>query len=125
MPALLVLVACPDAACADALARALVEDRHAACVQVLPGVRSTYRWEGAVEQADEVLLLAKTATAAWPGLRDAVAARHPYAVPEILALPATDGLPAYLAWLARETRPAPADAGPAPAPAPTPRSPSR
>lgn len=108
MPALLVLVACPDAPCADALARALVEARHAACVQVLPGVRSTYRWEGAVEQADEVLLLAKTTPAAWPGLRDAVAARHPYAVPEILAVPASDGLPAYLAWLAAETGPAPA-----------------
>jgi periplasmic divalent cation tolerance protein len=105
MPALLVTCACPDAETAAALARALVELRLAACVQVLPGVASTYRWEGAIEHADEVLLLAKT----WDDRLDAVIAtlraRHPYELPEIMALPATGGLAPYLDWVRAGTRP--------------------
>ncbi len=60
MSVVIVHCACPDAATADALARALVEERLAACASALPGMRSTYRWQGALEQADEVLLLVKT-----------------------------------------------------------------
>jgi periplasmic divalent cation tolerance protein len=105
MPALLVTCACPDASIADALARALVEARLAACVQVLPGIVSTYRWEGAVERSREVLLLAKTWDDRLVALTEAIGARHPYAVPEIMALPAAGGLAAYLDWVHAETRP--------------------
>ena len=105
MPALLVTCACPDRDAADALARLLVEQRLAACVQVLPGVRSTYRWEGAIECADEALLLAKTWDDRLEALVAALQAAHPYALPEIMAVPAAGGLAAYLDWVRTETRP--------------------
>jgi periplasmic divalent cation tolerance protein len=105
MPALLVTCACPDRTVAEGLARALVEDRLAACVQMLPGMASVYRWQGAIERADEVLLLAKT----WDDRLDALVAtlraRHPYEVPEIMAVPAAGGLAAYLDWVREQTRP--------------------
>ena len=81
-----------------AMARTLVDERLAACVSLLGEATSIYRWQGAVETAQEVPLLIKTTTTRWPALRDRIAALHPYEVPEILALPVTDGLPAYLAW---------------------------
>jgi periplasmic divalent cation tolerance protein len=105
MPAVLITCACPDADVAERLAHALVEARLAACVQVLPGMTSVYRWAGAVERAGEVLLLAKT----WDDRVEAVVAtlraRHPYEVPEIMAVPAAGGLAAYLDWVRAETRP--------------------
>ncbi len=85
------------------LASALVEEGLAACVQVLGPIRSVYRWRGEVETATEWLLLAKTTEGRFPALRDAIVRRHPYEVPEIVAVPITDGLPAYLAWLADAT----------------------
>jgi periplasmic divalent cation tolerance protein len=98
------LVFCPvPPAEADRLARWLVEERLAACVQALPGVRSTYRWEGALEQATETLLLIKTTAARYAALERALSSRHPYELPEILAIDASAGLPAYLRWLAGET----------------------
>ena len=106
MPAILVTCACPDHDVADRLAHELVEARLAACVQVLPGMTSTYRWQGAIERADEVLLLAKT----WDDRLDALVAtlraRHLYEVPEIMAVPAAGGLAAYLDWVRAGTRPA-------------------
>jgi periplasmic divalent cation tolerance protein len=100
---LLVLVTCPPAA-ADALARALVERKLAACVNRIDGVRSVYRWRGAVESAEECLLLAKTTRARYPQLEAAVRAQHPYELPEIVAVSLTCGLPAYLQWLAQSTQ---------------------
>ena len=105
MPALLVTCACPDAATADRIARELVEARIAACVQVLPGLRSVYRWEGVVETANEVLLVAKTWDDRLGALIEAVRASHPYALAEIMAVPAVGGLAAYLDWVRDETRP--------------------
>lgn len=102
MHALIVFCAAPAAA-ADRLSRLLVEERLAACVQALPGLRSTYRWDGAVEQADETLLLIKTTADRYAALERALAAHHPYELPEILAVDASAGLPAYLRWLADET----------------------
>jgi periplasmic divalent cation tolerance protein len=81
------------------LARHLVETGVCACVNVLPGVRSVFRWQGRVDEADEVLLIAKTTSAAAPSLRARLVAAHPYEVPEVLELPVADGLPAYLRWL--------------------------
>ena len=102
MNALIVFCSVPPAA-ADRLARMLVEERLAACVQALPGLRSTYRWDGAIEQADETLLLIKTTTGRYAALERTLKAHHAYEVPEILAVDASAGLPAYLRWLAEET----------------------
>jgi periplasmic divalent cation tolerance protein len=84
---------------AEALARQLVEERLCACVNVLPAVRSVFRWQGKVDVADECLLVAKTTRAAAARLRSRIAALHPYDVPEVLELAVADGLPAYLRWL--------------------------
>lgn len=100
---LLVITNCPDEDCANAIALALVEEKLAACVNILPRVQSIYRWQGAVDSASEVPLLIKTLAAAYPALEQAIRQRHPYEVPEIIALPITAGLPAYLNWLATET----------------------
>lgn len=85
---------------ADRLARALVDERLAACVQALPGVRSTYVWQGAVESADEVLLLIKTRTDLFDALTARVEELHPYDVPEVVAVPLTHISAAYAGWLA-------------------------
>ncbi|MEM7246610.1 MAG: divalent-cation tolerance protein CutA [Acidobacteriota bacterium] len=90
---------------AEAFARSLVERRLAACVQVLPGVRSSYRWEGRVETEPELRLDIKTTRAAAARLRDALPELHPYDVPELIVLPIVDGLPAYLDWVRTETTP--------------------
>ncbi|MFP7723122.1 divalent-cation tolerance protein CutA [Lysobacter sp. A3-1-A15] len=107
MSVVIVHCACPDAATADRLARALVDERLAACASVLPGMRSTYRWQGRVEQADEVLLLAKTTDACLQACTDRLQAMHPYELPEVIAVEAAGGLLPYLAWVADETRPDP------------------
>ena len=103
METLLVLTNCPDEATANALALALIEDRLAACVNILPRVQSIYRWQGAVESASEIPLLIKSTVGRYAELEAAIRARHPYDVPEIIALPITQGLPAYLNWVATET----------------------
>jgi periplasmic divalent cation tolerance protein len=96
---MLVLTTVADAPGAERIARALVEERLAACVTVLGAARSTYRWQGAVESADELPLLLKTTAARWPALRERLRALHPYEVPEMLAWRADDGWPAYLDWV--------------------------
>ena len=102
--ALVVLVTAPSAEQAAALARALVEARLAACGNVVPGLRSIYRWEGRVQDEPEALLVLKTTRDRLEALRERVLALHPYDVPEVLALPVEAGSAAYLAWLAAETR---------------------
>ena len=102
--ALVVLVTAPSPEVAAALARTLVEERLAACGNVLSEVRSIYRWEGQVREDAEALLVLKTTRARLEALRDRVLALHPYDVPEVLALPVEAGSPDYLAWLAGETR---------------------
>jgi len=101
----LVMVWCtaPDEEAAARIARALVEERLAACVNVLPGVRSTYRWQGAVESAAEVLLVAKTAASRFDALRDRVKSLHPYELPEIVAVKVALGSADYLDWALRES----------------------
>ena len=102
--ALFVLVTTPTAERAAELARALVEERLAACGNVIPGLRSIYRWQGKVEDEAEALLVLKTTRARFDALRDRVLALHPYDVPEVLALPVEAGSAAYLAWLAAQVR---------------------
>jgi periplasmic divalent cation tolerance protein len=96
-------VAGPEAAAR--LAGLLVEEHLAACVQEAP-ITSTYRWEGAVQREAEILLLVKTAADRVPAVVARIQEAHPYTVPEVLVVEASDGAPAYLAWLAGETRPA-------------------
>jgi len=96
----LVLSTAPDSTTASRLARTLVEERLAACVTTLPGARSTFRWEHAIEEADEVVLLIKTTAAAAPALAARIVELHPYAVPEVLALEPVAGVASYLAWIA-------------------------
>lgn len=103
MPALLCLCTCPDEPTAARIARALVEARLAACVNLLPAVRSVYRWQGRVEEAGEALLLIKTAPERFPALRERLVALHPYELPELIAVETAAGLPAYLDWIAAET----------------------
>ena len=89
---------------ADRIARGLVQERVAACVNVVPTIRSVYRWQGGIEEAPEALLVIKTTAERFAALEHAVMRLHPYDVPEILAVPVSAGLPAYLAWVAEEVR---------------------
>jgi periplasmic divalent cation tolerance protein len=100
--ALVVLTALGNEADARTLVTALVEERLIACGTVLGGARSIYRWEGRVRDESEVVVLLKTDVAKWDALRAAVEQRHPYQVPELLALPVTHGLERYLSWLESE-----------------------
>ncbi|MBD8527844.1 divalent-cation tolerance protein CutA [Pseudomarimonas arenosa] len=94
---------CPDSASAERLAAALVEQGLAACVNLLPGIRSIYRWQGTIEQGEEVLLLIKSRDALFTELSAAVLRLHPYELPELIAVKVDSGLPAYLDWLRAET----------------------
>lgn len=100
-----VLVSCPSEAVAVELARALVGERLAACGSILPGIRSIYRWEGAVQDEAELLLLLKTRRDRADALCERVAALHPYQVPEAIALPVVTGLSPYLAWVSDQVDP--------------------
>ena len=102
---LVVLTTCPDPDSADRIARRLVEDRLAACVNRLAPVRSTYRWQGAVEDAEEYPLLIKCTRERYAALEAALREQHPYEVPEIVALPVVAGWGPYLRWVDNETRP--------------------
>ena len=103
---LLVISSLPDEPSARQLARHLVESGLAACVNVLAPCASTYRWRGAVEEATEVPVLIKTTAQRYAELEAAIRARHPYELPEIVAVPLAHSLPAYLDWVVAETAPA-------------------
>ena len=109
---LLILTNLPDEASAEALAASLVSDRLAACVNVLAPCRSVYRWQGKIENTQEVPLLIKSTEEAYAALEAAIRARHPYELPEIIAVPLAHGLPEYLAWVSAETQVAHADGNP-------------
>ncbi|HQZ16774.1 MAG TPA: divalent-cation tolerance protein CutA [Vicinamibacteria bacterium] len=101
--AIVVLCTVPADFDAERLARELVERSLAACVQIGPGVTSVYRWQGALEKSAEKILLIKSRTGLFGALEAAIKARHPYQVPEIIALPVSDGHAPYLEWLAAST----------------------
>ncbi len=96
---LVVLTTWPDAEKARAAARVLVEERLAACANIVPGVESIYRWEGKVETAGEVMMILKTTIGRYPQLETRIKALHSSEVPEIVSLRVTDGLPGYLRWV--------------------------
>ena len=97
--ALEIHVTMPDTSAAQSLARALVDEELAACVNIVPGVRSIYRFEDKIHEEDEVLCLIKTHPALFDRLRDRILALHPYDVPEILAFKVHDSSRAYIDWL--------------------------
>lgn len=96
---IVVLSTCSSEEEAARVARALVEARVAACVTMLPGARSIYRWEGAVQSAAECLLVIKSSQSLFERLRSALEQAHSYEVPEMLALPIAEGAPKYMSWL--------------------------
>ncbi len=101
--ALVVLVTTPTPERAAEIARAVVDERLAACGNVVPGLRSIYRWEGKIQDEPEALLVLKTTRTRFEALRERVLALHPYQVPEVIALSVEGGSAPYLAWIAGET----------------------
>jgi periplasmic divalent cation tolerance protein len=101
---LLVLSTAPDRERAEQIGRALVEERLVACVNLVPGLRSIYRWGEKLQAEGEVLLLMKTSRTRFPQLAERFPGLHPYEVPELLALPISHGLAAYCRWVHDETR---------------------
>jgi periplasmic divalent cation tolerance protein len=99
MNQLLVVTTCPDLEVARRLAHALIERRLAACVNIVPGATSVYEWQGTVAEDRELLLLIKSRGERMEAMRELLAQLHPYELPELIAMPIEDGLPAYLAWL--------------------------
>ena len=95
----LIFCTCPDERTAGRMAEALVDERLAACANLLPGITSIYRWEGQIQRDPEVLLLIKTTTERVAALTERLRALHPYEIPEIIAVPVTEGLPDYLSWV--------------------------
>lgn len=96
---LVVLCSCPTMHDADAISTALLEERLAACVSRVPGIRSMYRWDGKAQRDDEVMLIIKTAAGTFERLEQAIRALHPHDVPEIIGLPIIAGSRRYLDWI--------------------------
>ena len=99
-----VFCTCPDQTVAEGIARHLLEARLAACVNVVPAIRSFYWWQDEIQTDEELLLVIKTHHRCYPELEGAISAKHPYEVPEIICLPVDAGLPAYLDWLGAALR---------------------
>lgn len=102
--AMLVLTTLPSAEAAAELAKAVVGEKLAACANLLPAVRSIYRWQGRVQDEGEVLVLFKTRQEHFERLKARLLELHPYEIPEVLAVPVEQGYQAYLDWLGQETR---------------------
>ena len=96
---LLVLCTVPDRGSAEHIAAALVEERLAACVNIIPGIASVYRWKGAIEKDEELLLLIKTSQGRYQSLEQRIRTLHPYELPEIIAVPIQTGQQDYLQWI--------------------------
>jgi periplasmic divalent cation tolerance protein len=89
----------PDRDTATRIAEALVTERLAACVNIIPAVQSIYRWQGAIEHDEELLMIIKTSEHVWPQLQQAIQALHPYKLPEIIAVPIHSGQSDYMKWI--------------------------
>ena len=101
--AIVVLTTLPNADAAAELARSVVGEKLAACANILPALRSIYRWQGKIQDDNEVLVLVKTHRRHYERLKARILQLHPYDVPEVIALPVEQGHQAYLDWIARET----------------------
>lgn len=94
-----VLCTCPDKQTAHSIATSLLQQKLAACVNIIPGIVSIYAWEGQIEQSEEHLLLIKTTTTAYTQVEQAIKEIHPYELPEVISVPITMGSEAYLSWV--------------------------
>ncbi len=101
----IVLCTVPDGETARQIATALVTEQLAACVNIVPGITSVYRWKNRIEQDTEQLLIIKTRSTVFATLQDSIRKLHPYELPEIIAVPITEGLPEYLDWIATSIKP--------------------
>lgn len=101
---MIILTTWPDAESARAATRKLVEEKLAACGNLVPGIESIYRWQGNIETSSEVLVIFKTTAVRFAQLEERIRELHSYEVPEILALPVGAGLPAYLRWVEESCR---------------------
>lgn len=99
---IVVMTTCDSEDLAEQISQHIVENRLAACVEILPGARSIYRWDGKVEDAHEWVLMIKTRRDRFDALRAAILKKHSYDVPEVIALPVVDGSEAYLSWIDNE-----------------------
>jgi len=100
---LLVLTTCPGTITAKKIANEVVTEKLGACVQVISGVQSFFRWVGKIDTSEELLLIIKTTSERYPDLENCIKAMHPYEVPEIIAIQITDGLDEYLTWIEKNT----------------------
>lgn len=100
---LVILCTVPDLETARKIALALVEERLAACVNIVPGLASVYRWQDKIVEDSELLLVIKSTEEKYRGLEARIQSLHPYSVPEIIALPINQGSKAYLGWIAQST----------------------
>jgi len=105
----LILNTCPDNETAESIATLLVDKALAACVNILPGIRSIYHWQGERHSDAEVLLLIKASASAYPAIETAIRENHPYQLPEIIAIRIDTGLPEYLAWIQQQSHASEAD----------------
>ena len=95
---------CPDMDCAKSIAKALLDQKLVACVNLLPGMMSLYTWQGEMEEGTEIVFIAKTRAELWGAVSSLFAKMHPYEEPALLSLPVSAGLPGFLGWIADETR---------------------
>ena len=100
---IIVFITAPNEKEAASISRTIVEERLVACVNIIPSVRSIYRWQGRVEDEQEVLMVVKTKKSLFERLQERVKELHSYSVPEIIGLPVTEGSKQYLEWLGQET----------------------
>jgi periplasmic divalent cation tolerance protein len=101
---IVILCTVPDRESGERISQALVEERLAACVNLVPGLVSIYRWDATVEKAEECLLLIKTVAGRFEAVRERVASLHPYKMPEIIGIPITAGSPEYLKWITESSK---------------------
>lgn len=101
----IILCNCPDEQIAEQIARQLLSAQQAACINLLPGVRSIYRWQGQIETSAEVSMLIKAPVAQFDAISQTICRLHPYTVPEIIAVPVSQGFLPYLNWVNEECLP--------------------
>jgi periplasmic divalent cation tolerance protein len=103
--AIIVYVTCPDFALAQRIGRSVVEERIAACANILPGMNTVYRWEGKIEIGQETVLFVKTTAEQFERVAAHIRAAHPYQCPCIIALPVSHGTPDYISWIVQNSNP--------------------
>lgn len=104
MSAIIIYCTCPDIVTADRISRRIIRQHMAACVNQIPGTTSIYEWDGKIRQDNEVLLIIKSTEERFEAIQQLVIEEHPYELPELVAVPITQGLPDYLEWMTQCTK---------------------